>query len=364
MSDRAEQAFRDAFAEHADVELGAVESRRRRRGPLPWLAAAVVVLVALGVPMWLLLGGDRGDVATPATTTTAPATSEQHEPTLSGLPVPKDGWRWVSRFDLAVQVPEDWGYSRYSWMVGVYCADGQPSPPVVPERPFVSTPPGVIPAIQCPPIEPEWVQTHLDWYPDPATPDGITEVMPRKVGTTTVAVTLTADPTEEERTLAQEVVDSAVVFERDQAGCTPTSPIDGLEARPEPSWDVSDAGAVLALGLCRYDDLTAGTLTGSRLVEGAAAAALVEAIAAAPEGTSGDPSQCAAGYGERSGVVLHVLGSDGIRDIFFRVDGCRQLGFDDGTTRRQVTAESCRPVFAEEPIGIDSTSIDHTLCQE
>src|SRR5699024_1678248 len=153
----------EAFAEQARIPLGGVAPRRPRRGPLPWLAAAAVVLVALGVPLWLLLDGD-GDVALPATTTSPSATGEQPRPPLSGLPAPGEGWKWVSRHDVAVQVPEEWRYDDYAWSASSWCINGK-SEPDVPEAPFVSSPLGAVAAIACPELQPEWVQMHLEWMP-------------------------------------------------------------------------------------------------------------------------------------------------------------------------------------------------------
>ncbi|GAB3818848.1 hypothetical protein GCM10028820_21880 [Tessaracoccus terricola] len=362
MSDRAEQAFRDAFEEQADVPLGTVGPPRRHRRPIQWLAAAAVVLVGLGVPLWLLLDGN-GDIALPADTTSPPVV-EETEPTLSGLPAPQDGWKWVSRYDVAVQVPEAWAYSGYAWASSAWCIDAK-SEPDVPEAPFVSSPQGVVAAIDCGEFRPEWVQMHLDWLRSGAEPGApLTEQVSSAVGDTEVVVTLTSDPSDEDRVLAEEITGSAVTFERDLAGCTPGSPITDIDARPSPAWEVAQAEAVLEIGLCRYEERAGGSLlVGSRLLVGEHASAFAAAAAAAPEGTGGDPDTCIEGYGATSGVVVHVLDASGVHDLFLRVDGCRLLGSDDGTTRRLLTEDMCIPIFREEtPNMVTGQGVDPTLC--
>lgn len=364
MSDRAEQAFRDAFTEQADVPLGMVEPRRRR-GPLPWLAAAAVVLVGLGVPLWLLLDGG-GEVALPADTTSPPVV--ETEPTLSGLPAPQEGWKWVSRYDVAVQVPQEWDYSGYAWASSAWCINAE-SEPEVPEAPFVSSPTGAVAAIYCGEFRPEWVQMHLDWLPADVDPGlALTDQVSATVGETDVVVTLTADPSDQDRELAEKITGSAIIFERDTAGCSPNSPITDLDARPVPSWDITQVEDVLAVGLCRYEDRAhfgepGSLLMGSGLLEGDEAEAFVRAAIAAPEGAGGDPDTCIEGYGVTSGVVVHVLDSSGVHDLFLRVDGCRLLGSDDGTTRRLLTEDMCIPLFREEtPNMVTGQGVDPTLC--
>lgn len=71
MNDRAEQAFRDAFAEHGAESIEPV--RPRRRFDARWALAAAVALVVLAVPIGLFLQGRMGSpnepvVASPVTT--------------------------------------------------------------------------------------------------------------------------------------------------------------------------------------------------------------------------------------------------------------------------------------------------------
>ena len=64
MNDRAEQAFRDAFAEHGAEDFEPVQPPRRRFDAR-WAVAAVVALVVLAVPTVIFLAGRGGDANTP-----------------------------------------------------------------------------------------------------------------------------------------------------------------------------------------------------------------------------------------------------------------------------------------------------------
>lgn len=170
-----------------------------------------------------------------------------------------------------------------------------------------------------------------------------------------VYVQLPHQPSAEQRALAEEIISTATSFTHDSAGCSPISPNNTRHSRPEP-WDITTASGVKAVGLCSYDALVHDmshevALLGSRLLEGEDAAELVAGIAAAPEGALAG-SECIESE-QSPGNVLRVLDSTGVHDVYLRVDGCTQLGFDDGVTRRGVTVESCGPIFAEEPVRMD-----------
>lgn len=341
MNDRAEQAFRDAFDEQARVPLGQVQPKPPPRRRTAWaVGAAAVAVVALAVPLVLVLNNRPAQMATPA----APAT-------VSGLPAAEDGWRWVSRGDVAVQVPEGWGYSDYAWVPWCLGATAEPVPPA---GPFVSTPAGPVALIACPEFRPEWVQTYLE-FADPTTQaSALTPVMSRAVGSFDVRVTLRQGAGDDERATAERILDSAVEFVRDAAGCSPTSPFATLDDRPAVAWDVRGAESVVEVGVCRYSDdglrQDGPNLTASRVISGDEAAALVAAIGEAPAGVSGNPEECISDGDQRSGLVLRVLDGAGVHDVYLRVDGCRNLGFDDGSTRRELTRDACSPVFSADPV--------------
>ena len=347
MNDRAEQAFRDAFAEHADEYIEPV--RPRRRFDSRWAVAAAVALVVLAVPITLFLQGRGGTEVEPVVA--SPATGGPDQATsLSGLADAKEGWKWVSRGDVAVQVPESWPYSGYSWTP--WCLNGAVEP-TMPEGPFVEAPPGAIPAIACSPAGPEFVRMHLGFgAPSEGGQSGATEVLEHRVGANGVHVVLEASPSDDDRALAEEILSTATTFERDAAGCAPVGPITSVDDRPEP-WDIPNSSGMQSVGICRYLDGTepgAPNLVGSRLLTDVdEVTSLLDGIASAPEGVSGNPADCLAGSDERSGVVLRVASTDGVHEVYVRVDGCRNLGFDDGVTRRKLTDE-CSAIFQSEPI--------------
>lgn len=367
MNDRAEQAFRDAFAEHGAEHIEPVPARRRLDAR--WAVAAALAVVAVAVPVALALQGRGGPVTDPvveSTTVTMPnpasngpvpsATADPTPPdtattTLSGLPPAKEGWRWVSRGDIAVQAPEDWPYESYSWMP--WCLDGV----TIPEGPYVDSPGGPTPDIGCGGEPPKSVPMHVGF----GTAPGINEVIARSAGSSQVYVVLDENPTDEERALAEEILATATTFERDASGCSPFGPLTSPEDRPE-AWDLAAATGIHTIGICRYEDnaRNPGTpnLVGSRTLSSEEEVTnLVDGIAGAPEGVSGNPDDCLAGYDERAGVVLRMAGTDEVREVYLRADGCRNLGFDDGTTRRQLS-DACQLVFGVDPVRLDSASRD------
>jgi len=350
MNDRAEQAFRDAFAEHGAEPIQTV--RPRRRFDARWAVAAIVALIVLAIPLALYQNSRRAEpvAATPATTQPTPATAE-----LSGLSVPKEGWKWVSRGDVAVQVPQAWGYSDY--LRPDWCAWGDE--PTRPEGPYVATPPGPVLAIGCPDVGPEVVRMHVA-FGAPTKDRMPTEIKMRAAGSGGVWVVLELVATDDDRALAEEILATTVTFERDASGCAPQVPFTSTDDRPDP-WDIRTAAGVSSVGVCRYTDNAYSpetpNLDGSRLLNSEEGAALVAAIVEAPEGVSGNPEECLAGYNERAGVVLRVADESGVHAVYLRVEGCRNLGWDDGVTRRKLT-DACRPVFAHPPIRFDGGSLE------
>lgn len=382
MNDRAEQAFRDAFEEHSRVHFDPIEPRT----PRPWgrwLVAAAVAIIVLVVPGYLVLnrqsatpaggetGGSGGDTAVPAD---PPSESPSQQPpsqdptsdpppataTLSGLPAPKEGWKWVSRYGVAVQVPDEWNFGHHpksQWCVGA-SEEGVPN---LPDEPFVVSPQWVSTAVACAEMDPKYEQMHLDWDVPRAPLDAVTEVVQRELGGVLVHVVLTDEPSDEERALADEILSTAVTAERDHAGCAPTAPFGGYGQRPEP-WDLANADGVveqpIEVGLCRYlpgwGDKTS-MLVASRLLDAEEGSALLTKISQAPEGLHSDDSCLPEAY-ENDAFVIRVLDANGTHEVFVRLSGCKDIGFDDGTTQRQLTHEACQPLFARDPIIFDGGS--------
>lgn len=269
--------------------------------------------------------------------------------TLSGLPEPRDGWKWVSFERAAVQVPSDWEYSEYPATYEANpCVAGEE-----PEYPYIGvTYPVAVFSIGCDPV-PERIrnQPHLLF----GAVDDAEAGASRDIAGTRVTVVLPLEATSQMWETAEAIVDSAVTFERDHSGCSPTTPVDGDDARPTP-WDVTTADGVLEVGLCQYSEhqLTEpSVLQGSRLLTGDEARALVAGIAAAPEGVLNRPENCSSDWID-PGTVLRILDTTGTHEVFLRTGGCVNVGFDDGVTHRLVTEAACAPVFAREPLSLSS----------
>lgn len=348
---RAEAAFRSAFAEHArhapDDRLEMSSGRRRRW--LPVAAAAAVLALLGGAGLAAVVGGQES--APPGDGDTPTAASGE-------LPAPEPGQRWVSWRDVAVQVPQEWGYGREpgeDW-----CADdgnrGEGRP-----QPYVALDPsygGVLaigcfadesgaPAIFGPAPEQLW-QTHValeaaDGPDVTETHDGWTTTT-RTLGDVRVRL-LTDDPAATEGILA-----SATTFTTDQHGCDATSPAQAEEFVRPPAFDVTEVEGVDAISVCQYNrdaGLDRPGLMASHRVTGAEATGLLRGFQQAPEGGGPDrPQDCLPDdYGDT--VVVVRLHQDGrTDDLHVYYDHCFGNGSDDGTTRRALTAETCAPLFA------------------
>lgn len=358
---RAEQAFRDAFGREADRLPAAPRPvvRRRRR---PVLAAAAAVL--------LLVGG-IGLVATlpddPAPDDPAPGESAADPDGPAGsveasgagdLPPATDGWQWVSWRDVAVEVPD-------SWVEGEepgedWCADT--GRPVKPAAPYVARTGGVrgVLAIACGDEQPpasfgpaplRLMVPHLTFAVPGDVSDGETTLegwtaTVRTVGD--VQLRLYTDAATAD--VVEHALGSIRSFETDQHGCDTTSPVQAEQhVRPTP-FDVAGVEDVDAISICQYDrhlGPDAVALAASRRIEGAEARALLEGIRSAPTAGGPDrPGSCAATmHGDQAlAVRLHHDGTTD--DLFVYYDWCTDNGYDDGTTRRELTSANCRPLFA------------------
>lgn len=355
--DRAEQAFRDAFAQHADglvtARLPAV--RRRRRWPV--VAASVAVLALVG-GVGIVAALQEGPVIRPAN---EPAPGPEKSDVLPAAP---DGWRWATWRDVAAQVPASWGDG---WEPkGDWCADrsGLPKSDARP-GPYVSRANSTVTlAIGCSPEEepaPEvfgpaplrMMQPHLTLAEPGELPDGETShqgwvASLRTVGGVQLRLYLDdSDPASAE--IARRVRASSRTYTTNDDGCDVTSPVQAeAPVRPAKAFDVATVERVDSISVCQYDRLRgpdAPALMGSRRVEGSAADALLTAIQAAPVGGGPDRSNCSE----------HALGDDALAvrlhhdgttdDLHVYYGNCRDNGYDDGTSRRELTAGNCSALF-------------------
>jgi hypothetical protein len=120
-------------------------------------------------------------------------------------------------------------------------------------------------------------------------------------------------------------------------------------------------GEITGVSVCRYsirglpiaptgspEDLRYARLQASSRLTGPAADHLVRDLLAAPPGTGpaiSDTTTCAPADPGHDFLVLRVQGSAHSQDVLYRYDGCRENGTDDGTTLRQLTADTARQLF-------------------
>ncbi len=354
---RAEQAFRTALTQRADsldtVPLEAPSGSRGRRW-LPGVVAAVVLALVGGTAIAVGVLGDDG----PAGTT---VTDEQPA---GALPPADEGSRWVSWRNVGVQVPTGWADG--SEPGPDWCADTGTEPELPPD-PYVARngAAGGVLGIGC--MQPEdgrptifetapqdrWAP-HLTFADAANAPDdGETEFDGWTITTKTIdSVQLRLWTDAETSGLADQILESARTFTTDANGCDISSPVQAEEfVRPEPAFEVAQVDVVDSIPICQYDRHLgdqAVALMASRRLEGSAAADLLAGIKNAPTGGGPDqPENCVDDmYGDHAiAVRFHHDGSTD--DAYVYYGWCFGNGIDDGTTRYELTADNCAPLFGD-----------------
>lgn len=346
--DRAEQAFRDAFAQRADrLVTGPLPAvRRRRRLPAVLATVAAVLVLVAGTAIAASIGHDDP----PDRTATGP---------VGGLPAAPDGWRWATWRGVGVQVPERWVVGREpggDWCAGEDSVDGAS---------YVSQNQdthGVTLAIGCDESDPappaafgpapiRLMVPHLTFAEPGDLVDGTSTYEGWTATARTVAsvqLRLYTDTGTAE--LVDRVLGSVRTFTTDDHGCDVTSPVQATEfVRPADAFDVSTVEAVDSVSICQYDrgaDPTVVALSGSRRIVGPEADALLAGIqSAAPGGGPDRPRNCVDDMFGDSALVVRMH-HDGITDdLYVYYAWCLGNGYDDGTTRRELTADNCAPLF-------------------
>lgn len=273
------------------------------------------------------------------------------------LPAAKDGYRWVSWRNVAVQVPETWAYGYETG--DQWCVGNEKAPP----KPFVaynqshaaSTLVGCpgnqndAPRIFGPAPERLWA-THLA-FQDPgedaghtATYDGWTLVSKVIDGVEVRLLTDDADTT-------RGIVASARTFDVDQNGCRPSSDVqvEGFP-RPAPAYDVRKIESVDSISVCQYQkaDMRSGmpSLMASRTIAGSAATDLLHGLQSAPDTGGPDrPDTCMADMSGDDAIELVLRSGSDAHSVYLYYSWCFGNGTDDGVSVRQLTPETCAPVF-------------------
>lgn len=361
--DRAADAFRAAMSGlNTPGELDPDAARRgaaaRRNARLAIGGLVLVVIAAAGAVGLPVLLGSGPDGPNPPTIANAP------DP-LPGDPAPS-GWRTEQYRGITFQVPEDWGYAFEpgpAWCAG---SDGK-TPRPEHRKPYVALgEPQVLPAIACTELPDALITEHAAaTQPTDKKADGRSELGNGfwEVTRTVDAVRLRAVSRDVE--LAQRIVDSGEPA-GDDARCDPDHPLAGdPEVRPTPAGDVTGYGAVDRIALCQYEVGPGQGLRAAAELTGPEAQHLIDGVAAAPSNESAScrtevPEQ-PAGDALDLAVVLRVQTAEGVHELILRQRGCPEGGktvvggFDDGTTVRAATAETCRAVLVQ-PLLIEAGS--------
>ena len=311
------------------TEKAVASAARRRRRRINASIAAIVVL-AVGVPVAVVATVGGGGDTLPAADQTDPA------------------WRWESYQGVQVRVPSDWGYGvpHRAW-----CA-APPEGETWRVRPGAVGRPGAVATIGCPSEYPpvhkreNWLTFTSGGQAGERRFDGGWVEETRRVNGASVTVFTNDDA------LRAAILGSAEpIVGTDRHGCPSDHPVaadpDGY--RPDlAQGGLPPAGAVESVSVCRYavDSGAALPLLSSGRIAGAAAKELVDAIRSAPEGEGPDVEEAGSANDGTEIVVLRVGTADGVREVVVRYSGQSGNGFDDGTTRRELTADAARPMLA------------------
>lgn len=316
----------------------ALASRRRRRRINASIAA--IVVLAVGIPVTIVATTEGGGGTPPAV--------HQADPT----------WRWESYRGVQVQVPANWEYGVPG---SAWCA-ALPEGETRPVRSGAVERPGYTFAILCgseyPPVNQRenWLTFNSrnqvgerrfddNWVEETRQVNGIFVTIFTNDNALRTAILGSAQP----------------IVGADRHGCPSDHPIvadpDGY--RPDSArGGLPPASAVESISVCRYvspsgrnpnpiwsaPDSASPLLSSSRIA-GEGAIELVDAILSAPEGEGPDVENADPGSDGSEIVVLRVDTVDGAREVVVRYSGESGNGFDDGMTKRELTADAIRPLL-------------------
>lgn len=375
--DRAERAFVDALARHVDRDFEPLDPDELARAEaaiapapapvaasrrwLPLAAAAALLVTAGSVGLATLV---RRPVAA-----VAPASAPQAQEGVAGapaadrggagaaLPPLEAGWRYESFLDVAVPVPDAWGYGAApgpDW-----CADTGGG--TVPDAPFVDLNPRqrAVRAIACPTEVPpaERRQAHLTHRlaveGDAPTSESDDRWLTRSavVGSAyvTVVVPVGSDA------LAARILGGARAVTADHHGCAVTAPAS------RPTGEAAGLPrAADGLVLCEYAAVTGPGphLVASAALDGAEAAGVLDAVRARPIVDPADavePDCVAAPTASGDLLVLRFESGGRAREVHLAYNGCRPFVLDDGVTTRAPDAATAGELLARRPLAVWSS---------
>lgn len=336
-----EELLRDRLrhvAEHVvtgDPEdvLHRAQSPQPRR---PWRSALIGSAVAAALVIGWLSVAARDEVPAPSghfTAGIAPAP----------LPPIPDGWRWEAYHDVAVAVPNTWGYGTSG---APYCAVKD-----VAERTTVGRP-GGFEFIMCTgDRQPKTVPvagTFVDLRPardlrrsGPTIRDGHTtgDRTTRIVGSTAIEV-------QARQPLRDQILATITPLPVTGAnGCRRDVPL-----VDDPSWRpaaqrLPRPDSVTDVAVCTYDIGADGGLRAATQLPSSAIRRTVEAITSAPQGGTPDRSVCSGSYGDQVTLLRMSDTSGRIHEVVLRYSGCAHRGIDDGSTVRALTKQALSDVL-------------------
>ncbi len=336
-----------------------------------WVLVPVAAAVALVAGTWFVASGsDTSHPAALSPGTASEGRASAEAPSGATPSQPPATTRTVRSRNVAVDVPATWP-DRVD-LPDLWCAVADPGSFV--GRPYVALPEPPRPAVSygCklsevpagfPPIPRRLWQGHLEFRlaARGLVPDGVRTfhgwtLTAKTVGE--VQVSLLTDGTT--APLAATIMSSARVVDVDAVGCDTTSPAQSSRfVPPRKPFDISRA-EVDSILVCQYARTGTVGLIASRRIEGTAARDVVQAMRAAPPGGGPDtkPENCPDDEFGHEALALRLGGPDGVvGDVYVYYDWCVGNGFDDGTTRRELTRAACSPLF-HDPVRIQAASKD------
>jgi hypothetical protein len=256
------------------------------------------------------------------------------------------GWRWESYGGVEVGVPGDWGWDNGTQRLHQWCIvkEAHKVKPVV-GRPGHST------LVGCPDGDTVLANTGtVVAFTRTKEADGSAQRGDR----TTVRLDGVEVVVQAAAELRPRIAETIRRVKIDSNGCAATHAISAApQWRPGTPANVAALPDVAGASVCKYQlgDTFAGAqprLISSTRLDGAAAAAAIRGVAAAPVGGGpDDPASCAAewAYGHEA-LVVRIRSALGPADLVIRYSGCDHNGFDDGLAVRSLTAGALAPFIA------------------
>ncbi|WP_191564118.1 hypothetical protein [Janibacter melonis] len=322
-----------APASDSEAVLETIATQQTRR---PWRAALIGSAAAAALVMGWLSVAARDAIPPPSDRYTVGTAR-------GPLPAIPDGWRWEAYHDVAVAVPDTWGYGTS----GVpYCAVKD-----VAERTTVGRP-GAVPLMGCSGgLQPDMVAvagTFVDMSPSrdlryrvPKVADGEStgDRTTRIVGATAIEVQA-RQPLRDQilATITPLPVTGANGCRRDVPLVDDPSwrPAAQRLPRPDPVTDVA---------VCTYDIGADGGLRAATQLPSSAIRRTVEALSSAPQGGTPDRSVCSGSYGDQVTLLRMSDTSGRTHEVVLRYAGCAHRGIDDGSTVRALTKQALADVL-------------------